>query len=72
LVAGILQLALFVLEEADTRGWDVLPQQLDLLRVPLPVGEHNVQLSLGGQHVVDLPMVKIVPGSRVFHKVRLP
>jgi len=43
-----------VTERADTRSWTTLPQEIELKRVLLPVGEHQVQiqmLNVAGQTV---------------------
>ena len=71
LVGGLLQIALFALENADTRGWDTLPGHLGLLRISLPPGEHQVQLMDGNVLVLDFPSVTIRAGEKTFHKVRL-
>ena len=71
LVGGLLQIALFALENADTRGWDTLPGHLGLLRISLPPGEHQVQLMDGNVLLLDFPSVTIRAGEKTFHKVRL-
>jgi len=49
---GLGQLAMFLAntasEIADTRGWNTLPQVIQLVRVPLPEGEHRVRLEVVG------------------------
>ncbi len=71
LVGGLLQIALFALEEADTRGWDILPGQLGMLRISLPAGEHDLELLDGDTVLVYLPGVVVKPGQKVFRKLRL-
>ena len=49
-------------ERADTRSWTTLPQEIQLKRILLPVGEHEVQLQMvnaAGQ-VVDVMNEKII------------
>lgn len=74
---AIVRVALFLLEEPDTRCWRTLPGRLTLLRIPLPAGEHKLQLELnwprfGDRHVIDLPEIQLHHGQRLFHSVRLP
>ena len=46
-IAGLLlTVTNLVTERADTRSWTTLPQEIQLQRVLLPVGEHKVQLQL--------------------------
>lgn len=48
-IAGLLlTVTNLVTERADTRSWTTLPQEIQLQRVLLPVGEHRVQLQLLG------------------------
>lgn len=71
LVGGLLQIALFALEEADTRGWDILPGQLGMLRITLPAGEYDLELLDGDTVLVYLPGVVVNPSQKVFRKLRL-
>ena len=43
-------------ERADTRSWTTLPQEIQLQRVLLPVGEHQLQIELvnAAGRVVDV------------------
>lgn len=54
-LAGLLMTVTnLVTERADTRSWSTLPQEIQLQRIRLPVGEHQVQiqmLSAGGSPV---------------------
>ncbi len=46
-IAGLLMTVTnIVTERADTRSWTTLPQEIQLQRVLLPVGEHDVQIQL--------------------------
>ena len=46
-IAGLLMTVTnMVTERADTRSWTTLPQQIQLQRVLLPVGQHKVQIQL--------------------------
>lgn len=57
IVGGVLQLLLFVTEQADTRSWETLPGWFSLLRVPLPTGQQEVSVTVrhnGRTHRVDL------------------
>ncbi|GMR00984.1 MAG: hypothetical protein BMS9Abin19_0330 [Gammaproteobacteria bacterium] len=62
-IAGLLMtIANIVTERADTRSWTTLPQEIQLQRVLLPVGEHQLQIQLVNTagHVVDVIEEKVV------------
>jgi hypothetical protein len=70
-LAGLLMtITNLVTERADTRSWTTLPQEIELSRLLLPVGEHSVQIKMqntAGQ-VVDVMDEKITvkPGQSSF------
>lgn len=46
-IAGLLMtITNIVTERADTRSWSTLPQEIQLKRILLPVGEHKMQIQL--------------------------
>ncbi len=56
-LAGLLMTVTnIVTERADTRSWTTLPQEIQLQRVSLPVGEHLLQIELlnAAGNVVDV------------------
>ncbi|WP_321394810.1 hypothetical protein [uncultured Desulfuromusa sp.] len=73
---ALVRVALFLLEEPDTRSWQTLPGRLTLVRIPLPAGHHKLQLEFESAgfnrwHVVDLPDIQLRQGQRVFYSLRL-
>ena len=51
-----------ITERADTRSWTTLPQEIQLKRILLPVGEHQLQiqmLNLAG-NLVDIMDEKVL------------
>ena len=71
LAGGLLQIALFVLEEADTRGWDSLPSQMSMLRIPLDAGTHKIELKSNGHTLKTYPEVTIRKGKTEFRHFRI-
>ena len=75
LLGALVKAILFITEEADTRSWQTLPQQLAMVRIPLTEGVHNnltVTVTDGfKQHQVRLPSVNIREGKRTFRRVRV-
>lgn len=75
-VAGeLLQALFFVLEEADTRGWRTLPGNLSLVRIPLPPGQHHIEVSGNGPFQTKSMSstsqdITITAGERVFRSLR--
>lgn len=73
---AIVRVALFLLEEPDTRSWQTLPGRLTLVRIPLPPGRHKLQLEFEStgfnrRHIVDLPEIQLRQGQRLFYPLRL-
>ena len=75
-VLGLLtNLAGVVIEQADTRSWKTLPNQIFMVRMPLPVGTHTLNLSFlnANRHVSlreSVPDVKINPNRITFLNYR--
>ena len=73
---GILaNLAGVVTEQADTRAWRTLPNQIFIVRMPLPEGTHTLKLSFldaNGQTIqqASVPDVKINPNQATFLNYR--
>jgi len=62
-LAGLLMtITNIVTERADTRSWTTLPQEIQLQRIVLPVGEHQVQIEMldAMGKVVDVIEEKVV------------
>lgn len=70
-VAGtIANVGASLLERADVRSWHLLPQEVVLLRVRLPSGQHHLQVASGGD-VVDVGLVNVRPGTVTLGTARL-
>jgi hypothetical protein len=48
LLSFALNVATFLSEQADTRAWNTLPQQILVIRLNLPAGSHDLKLTLSG------------------------
>ena len=67
----LVNLAGVVTEQADTRSWQTLPNQIFMVRMPLPAGTHTLNLSFldenGRNHGRDtVPNIKINPNRITF------
>jgi hypothetical protein len=65
-----------LLEQADTRGLDLLPARLRLLRVALPPGDHRLRVEIleagtGRTRSIDLGVVRVPVGGVAVVPVRL-
>jgi hypothetical protein len=51
-------------ERADTRSWTLLPAQIQIVRLPLPPGTHEVRVAADGgrPRTLDLGAVEVQPG----------
>lgn len=72
---AVVRISLFLLEEPDTRSWQMLPGRLTLVRIPLPAGRHRLRLELSSagdlsRRTINLPAFDLRPGQRVFRSVR--
>lgn len=68
---GVLQIAMFILEQADTRAWDSLPSKISMLRIPLSAGSHTIRLSANNHELMVFPEVNIPVGKTVFRHFRV-
>ena len=48
LLSLALNIATFLTEQADTRAWNTLPQEILIMRLNLPAGSHDLKLRLSG------------------------
>lgn len=61
---------LFLLEEADTRSWEILPDSLTLVRIRLDPGVHDLEISSENSLLFQLNAVDIAGGERVYRSLR--
>ena len=57
-------------ERADLRSWLTLPQQVQVLRIPVEPGEHHLRLRAAGSGEIDLGIVEFRAGRPVLVGVR--
>ena len=72
-LGAVVQVLLFVTEQADTRSWETLPEWFGMLRIALPEGKNDVSLRVnheGVEHRVDLGEIEINPGKLHFVNYR--
>lgn len=67
----LVNLAGVVTEQADTRSWQTLPNQIFMVRMPLPTGTHTLNLSFLGENRQvrgrdSVPDIKINPNRITF------
>ena len=67
----LVNLAGVVTEQADTRSWQTLPNQIFMVRMPLPAGMHTLNLSFLGEDGRirgrdSVPNIKIHPNRITF------
>jgi hypothetical protein len=74
-VAGtIANIGASLMERADVRSWHLLPQEITLLRVRAPAGQHDLQIAIGnetGSARLDIGPVNVRPGMLTITAVRL-
>ncbi|MBA3671511.1 MAG: hypothetical protein H0W68_05750, partial [Gemmatimonadaceae bacterium] len=70
----IANVAVTLLERADVRSWHLLPRQLELRRLTLPVGAHDLRLvitDVDGERTVATTHVVVTAGAPSLVTVRL-
>ena len=62
---------LYATDQADLRSWNLLPRDLQVLRIPIEPGTHTLRLTPSGS-VNSLPekIVQVAPGKKVFVNFR--
>jgi hypothetical protein len=72
LLVGLLgNIGSVLLERADTRSWHLLPAGVGVIRMRLPVGEHDLGIALDGSRDVPLGTVAVRPGQTSILPVRV-
>lgn len=70
--AAIANVGASLLERADIRSWHLLPQEISLLRVRVPAGQHNLQVGVGLESArMDVGVVTVRAGRTTIAAVRL-
>jgi hypothetical protein len=75
LLGALVNVGTALLEQADTRSWQLLPNQIRLIRLRLPPGERALALELDGAggepRRVELGTVRVQPGTLEFVSARV-
>lgn len=73
IVGALVNLGTLLTERADTRSWHLLPGAVELVRIPVPAGTHQLSLGGGGwlSRRVDLGPVHVRPGEMTFVSHRI-
>jgi hypothetical protein len=75
LLGALVNLGTALLEQADTRSWQLLPNQVRMIRLQLPPGEHEIAVEVrgttGAPERIDLGSVQVTPGGMEFLSTRI-
>jgi hypothetical protein len=75
LLGAIVNLGTALLEQADTRSWQLLPDHLGVVRLQLPPGEHELTIEVGAAggapRQIELGSVQVRAGEMSFHSARV-
>jgi hypothetical protein len=69
IVSVLVRAAFFLMEEADTRGWETLPGALELVRIPIGPGKHRIKITANGTSM-ELPEINVSAGQRIYYSIR--
>ena len=71
LLGFLSKMTMYAVDQADVRSWNLLPRDLQLLRVPVEPGLHEVVLSpVGVGGAIPAKTVQVRPGQKVFVNFR--
>lgn len=70
LVGLLASLALHAGDRADLRSWNLLPKDLQIVRIPVEPGTHTVRLTPIGAEALPEKTVEVAPGKKVFVSFR--
>ncbi|MFW5947731.1 MAG: hypothetical protein ACOCUW_04495, partial [Gemmatimonadota bacterium] len=71
IVGLLVNLGTLLTERADTRSWHLLPGAVELVRVPLPPGNHTLRLEAGRGRAIDVGPVEVRAGDTSFAVARV-
>lgn len=75
LLGVLANLGTALLEQADTRSWQLLPDRLGVVRLQLPPGEHEIALEVRGSggvaQRIELGKVRVRAGAMSFLSARV-
>ena len=70
-LGGLVALALYAADQADTRSWNLLPKDLEIARVEVPAGTYTVTLkTIGGPGALPPKTVQVKKGEKIFVSFR--
>jgi hypothetical protein len=70
LVGLIAKVAMYVSDQADVRSWNLLPRDLQVLRIPVDEGTYSVRLNAGWGALASVKTIHVSPGKKVFVNFR--
>ncbi len=70
LLGLLTKVTLYASDQADVRSWNLLPRDLQILRVSVPPGDHEVVLQPEGRPALPPKTVQVRPGAKVFVNFR--
>jgi hypothetical protein len=66
LLGALAKLALYASDQADCRSWNLLPKDLQLLRIPVDPGTYQLRVLPVGAAALPAKTVMVVKGQKVF------
>jgi uncharacterized protein len=66
LLGELAGLVLYKADTADTRSWNLLPQSLQILRIPVEPGTYDVDVNPVGGRSLPVKTIQVGPGKKVF------
>ena len=70
LLGLLTRAALYAADTADLRSWNLLPRDLQILRVVVSPGTHHVKVTPRGFETLSEKVVQVLPGKKVFVNFR--
>ncbi len=70
LLGFVARMAMYASDQADVRSWNLLPRDLQILRVVVDPGAYQVQLTPVGAGALPIKTVQVASGKKVFVNFR--
>lgn len=70
ILGGLARLIFYVSDQADVRSWNLLPRDLQILRIVVDAGTYTVRLLPTGAAALPEKTVQVGPGKKVFVNFR--
>ena len=70
LLGQLTRMTLYATDQADLRSWNLLPKELQILRIPVEPGTYTIEAQPVGQNPLPSKVIQVSPQKKVFVNFR--